>query len=184
MGSSYQTPSPSKGSPKRNSAKQDSFRKKLFRRNAERTTCDICAEYSPFLEATHIIDLAKRTQLEEAYMKSNKVLPVSANDASNGLLLCTVCHAGFDKRLLQISVKGKVIVNGILNDSPKYKNLQNADVPWVRLIGKHKDYPTKELLKLALSIKPSRGKRGREILEESEESEEEVLPKRARKKRS
>jgi hypothetical protein len=69
-----------------------------------------------------------------------------------------------------------------MNDKPKYRNLHNEDVPWARLIGKHKDYPTKELLKLALRIKPSKGKRVREIIEESEESEEEVLPKRKRKK--
>jgi len=158
MGSSYKTPSPSKGSPNRNSAKQDSFRKKLFRRDPHRATCEICDVYCSFLEAAHVIDLAKRTQLEEAYMK-NQELPISANDASNGLLLCTECHVAFDRTFLQISGEGKVIVRSRLKDNPKYKNLQNAYVPWARLIGTHKDYPTKELLKLALRIKPSKGKR-------------------------
>lgn len=154
------------------------------RRNLKRTTCDICAEYSPFLEATRVFDLAKRAQLEEAYEKSKKdnVYPCSVNDACNGLLLCPECHAGFDNRLLQIGVKGKVIVKGLMNDMPKYRSLRNKDVPWAHLLGKHMHYPTKELLKLAWRIKPSKGKRAREIMEQWEEIEEEVQPKRTRKK--
>lgn len=63
--SSYVTPSPSP----RNSAKQDSFRDKLIRRNKSRT-CDICAEDCPMLEATHIVDVAKREHLEEPTRKT------------------------------------------------------------------------------------------------------------------
>lgn len=178
--SSYMTPSQS---PKRNSAKQDSFRKKLIRRNKARTTCDICAEDCLMLEAAHVVDLAKRAHLEAAYEEMDTVLPASVNDASNGLLLCPTCHAYFDSKdsLLKISGTGKIILTGKLKKK-NYKNLLNTQVPWASCIGKHKDYPTKELLELALRVKPGAEKRLRELKEESEESEEEVRSKRVRRK--
>lgn len=177
----YKTPSPPKqGSAKRNSAKQDSFRKKLIRRNKFRTTCDICGEVCLKLEAAHVLDLAKRSHLEEAYLNDkDEVLPASVNDACNGLLLCPTCHAYFDSKdsLIQISGKGKIILKGELK-KVNYRSLHNADVPWASCIGVHKDFPTKELLELAQRLKPEAGKRLRELILESEEDEEVVRPSR------
>jgi hypothetical protein len=175
VGSSYKTPSPSKGSSKRNSAKQDSFRKKLIRRSKERTCCDICSDDVDFedLEAAHVIDLAKRVVLEEAFCRLDNVLPASVNDASNGLLLCASCHTYFDKGKIQINGAGKILLCDGLRKK-NYKNLHEAEVPWAELIGKHMHYPTKELLELALTTKPAPKKRLRELIEESEESEEDV----------
>jgi hypothetical protein len=50
------------------------------------------------VEAARIIDLALRQKLEEEYDKGGETLPVSVNDAGNGLLLCPTCHAYFDKK--------------------------------------------------------------------------------------
>lgn len=109
------------------------------------------------------------------------MLPVSVNDASNGLLLCPTCHAYFDSKhsLLQIGGTGKIIVASKLKN---YKNLLNALVPWASYIGKHKDYPTKELLEFAQRLKPAPKKRLRELIEESEERMEEVQCRRVRRK--
>lgn len=158
-----------KRTPTRNLAGHDSFRNKLIRRNKESTICDICAEDSLWLEATHIIDVAKRALLEEEY-KANEELPVSVNDASNGLLLCPTCHCCFDLKepVVQIGANGKIILSGVW-ETMNYRNLRNATVPWAHLIGRHKDYPTKELFKLALRTKPGAMKRIRELIEESEE---------------
>ena len=175
VGSSYKTPSPSKGSPKRNSAKQDSFRKKLIRRSKKRTTCDICSDDVGFdtLEAAHIIDLAKRAILEAAFDELDTVFPSSVNDTCNGLLLCPTCHSFFDDGKIQISGTGIILLCSELRKK-NYKNLHNTEVPWARLIGLNFNYPSKELLELALKTKPEPKKRLRELIEESEESEEDI----------
>jgi hypothetical protein len=162
-----------KGSAKRNSANQDSFRKKLIRRSKERTCCDICPEDVGIdgLEAAHIIDLEKRSVLEEAFSALDNVLPASVNDTSNSLLLCCNCHNFFDKGMIQINETGKILLCDELNKK-NYKNLRDAEVPWAELIGKHMNYPTMELLVLALTTKPAPKKRLRELIEEYEESEE------------
>lgn len=160
---------------RRNSAKPDSFRKKLIRRNKERTICDICSEDVGIaaLEAAHVVDVARRTVLEEAFSALDRVLPSSVNDTSNGLLLCPTCHCHFDRGTIQISGTGKIVLCGDLKKK-NYKGLHNTDVPWVGLLGKHMHYPTKELLELALNTKPAPKKRLRELIADSDESEEDA----------
>lgn len=77
------TPSPSKGPSKGILAQQDSFRKKLIRRSKERACCGICSDDVEFddNEAMHVINVAKRAVLEEAFCTLDSVLPVSVNDA-------------------------------------------------------------------------------------------------------
>lgn len=86
------TPSTSKGPSKRISAQQNSFRKILIRRSKDRACCGICSEDFEFddLEATHVIDVAKRVVREEAFCALDSVLPVSVIDVSNGLLFCVL----------------------------------------------------------------------------------------------
>jgi hypothetical protein len=75
--------------------------------------------------------------------------------------------------MIQINGTGKILLCDELRKK-NYKNLRDAEVPWADLIGKHVNYPTMELLTLALTTKPAPKKRLRKLIEESEESEGDV----------
>ncbi len=147
--------------------------------------CDICNKSFPgVLEAAHIIDLALRKKLEEQYDKGDKTLPVSVNDADNGLLLCPTCHAYFDRKNPEIRIKpdGTIVLYGDCKRN-KYENLNNKKVAWVAEIGTNKAYPSASLLRYAMTLKPTAGKRKRELIDESEEEAEVKLNKRSRTKK-
>ena len=159
---------------KRSTAKQESFKKKILRLRGNSTACCICNDRFPgSLEAAHIIDLAFRNRLETEYVKDNS-LPLSVNDAMNGLLLCANCHLAYDKKspLITISVTGVITVHGDGLKTKSLKCLNKRKVSWAEHIGS-KDYPSVSLLRLRLKWKVSdAGKRKRDMDQESEESEE------------
>lgn len=169
---------------KRSSAKQDSFRKKLLRRNKS-DTCDICGEQAPALEASHIVALAHKELLETEYDKDPDNLPISVNDATNGVLLCPSCHDSYDrpigkkskKRFIHIKPDGTIVLNGKA-EKINYKKLNGKKVPW---IPGQSHYPTPELLQFALTLDPVKGKttmeKSEEQEDEDEDEDEEHIPK-------
>jgi len=186
------TPSPKKGP--RSTQKQDSFKKKLIRRRdlSESKECEICGGAVGDLEAAHIVDHQFAERLNDAYME-NKKLPISVNDASNGLMLCANCHSKYDKQLkggkgrsMQIKADGTILLYGEAKKD-NYNNLQGKKVPWHSQIDVNKDYPSSVLLKFAIELKTvSTKKRLFELQEDSEESDEETArrPVKQRKKPS
>jgi uncharacterized Fe-S center protein len=79
-------------------------------------------------------------ELEEEY-NSDRLLPISVNDAANGILLCPTCHTHFDKaatkstnnktksgRCITISPVGVITLLGEAA-RVKYKCLQDKNVP-------------------------------------------------------
>jgi hypothetical protein len=158
---------------KRSSAKQDSFKKKLVRRNKS-DRCDICTENAGgVLEGAHVIPHAHKERLENEYDEDRANLPISVNDAMNGLLLCPTCHAYYDLpvgnkskiRNIHILANGTIRLNGIAKQQ-HYKNLNGKKVPWK--LGES-DYPTAQLLEFALSLPTVKGKRTSEVLDEEGE---------------
>lgn len=132
------------------------------------------------LEAAHIIDHSLHDDLEEAY-KNDKSLPISVNNAENGMLLCPTCHGYFDKKQRNILIKsdGTIKLLGICKKNA-YKGLDGTKVHWSDQIDVNKDYPTSSLLKFYCKLKPAPGKRQRDLIEEwaSDESGEEYPKKK------
>ncbi len=180
----HQTPPKAVRSP----AKQDSFKKKLRRRRGENAAdkCEICGEnYPNNLEAAHIIDRALHETLEAAYAHNNG-LPISVNNAENGLLLCPTCHAYFDKkeRNIMITPNGTIQLSRDCKDI-NYKNLNGTKVFWSGLIGVNKDYPTPAVLRYfaELKTKPVENKRLRELEEEKDEENSPVGAKKRKQRK-
>ena len=159
-------------SPERSTAKQDSFKKKLKRLRHFFNICDICQEENSLVEAAHIVDHKHKEKLEAEYL-INPNLPLSVNDSENGLLLCPNCHGFFDMKEPEIRIKGNGeigLYGGCLEGN--YKSLKGKKVKWSKKIGQ-KNFPTKDLLNFALKLKPGSNKRIRELIEDSEEIEDE-----------
>jgi len=166
---------------KRSSAKQDSFKEKLKRRNAlydRQANCNVCNDQTPrVLEGAHVVAHAHKALLESQFAKDPDNLPISVNDASNGILLCPTCHSCYDlplgkkskKRFIHIDPNGTIILNGETKDI-NYKNLHGQRVPWVPGTA---NYPTLQLLKFALTLSSAKDRRIEELKEELEENEEE-----------
>jgi len=177
---------------KRSKTNQDSFKSQLVRRNGN-TLCNICGGNFPgALEAAHIYDHAYKLEFEQAYVK-NKNLPISVNHPDNGLLLCPTCHTYFDKRVrsegelegkkvgrkakdkgsrcIEIERDGTIRLYGHAKMC-NYMKLDGTKVPWYELINT-KDYPSGDLLQLALGRDITHNKRLRENSESEEEEEEE-----------
>lgn len=84
------------------------------------------------LEATHLVDLALREELEKAY-EQNDNLPISVNDAPNGLHLGPLCHTYFDKEpkpFIRIKPTGSMQLFGGALKSEQHKKLNNTFVDW------------------------------------------------------
>lgn len=139
------------------------------------STCEICGEGEmEELEAAHLYDISKKTELENAY-STDKSLPLSANDAMNGLLLCALCHKYFDgkSRKLKIQPDGTIKVVKSLSDAyEKYKRLNNTKVSWSNMIDDNFGFPTSQLIQFVLDNKPSEHKRLFDLQHESDESDE------------
>lgn len=183
-----------------NSAKQESLRKKLLRRNAavdRAGLCDICDNQCPaLLEAARVFDVANRKDFEEEFAKlpnATKRLPISVNDAGNGLLLCANCHAyfdmpvkrGFKRRNIEIINDGTIILRGHAKKDIRYSHLNGIKVPWHKHIGSDPTFPTAELLRLGLRYTVSARKRLAELFdpetaEDPSETETPVIKKARR----
>lgn len=125
-----------------------------------------------------------KKNLEQAYDNGNIDLPISANDASNGLLLCGTCHTYFDKKpnpMIRIKPDGTIVLSGLAK-TINYNKLDGTKVPWSCYIDSNKDFPNKSLLEFALKLKPADNKRLRELQEDSEESSDDI--KSQKKKRA
>jgi hypothetical protein len=107
-------------------------------------------------------------------------LPISANDAMNGLLLCPNCHASAGKKskktCIQIQSDGVIHLNGIKD----YKGLHLKKVSWNP---GYSNYPTAQLLEFALNLPPVNGVPLQELIEEEEDEEEEDAKYNQRKRR-
>ena len=94
------SPQPTKRNGKLSSAEQDSFKNVLRKRHklcgSNPHACEICADVVGDLESAHIIDHALYLRADGDFGKIAGV-PISLNDAVNGLLLCSNCHTKFDK---------------------------------------------------------------------------------------
>ena len=173
---------------KRSTSKQDSFRKKLLtvRKNIQK--CDICDEiHEGNLQGAHIVGITYAEMLRDAYYE-NENLPPSVNDAQNGLLLCPTCHGYFDKPQpeIRISHDGTLIMNEKCKKNPRYKDLDGTKVPWSDKIGRP-NFPSPDLLQLALPLMNAKSKRALEILEDDEDDENEeehLVQRRSSAKRS
>jgi hypothetical protein len=128
-----------------------------------------------------VVPLAQRDFLEMAFQTHSEHLPISANDAMNGLLLCPNCHAYYHlpagkkskKTWIQIHPDGVIHLNGIKD----YKGLHLKKVPW-RVGNSH--YPTAQLLEFALNLLKVRLQ---ELIEEQEDEEEDEKFKEISRKR-
>jgi len=162
---------------------EDSFKRKLTRRNkyyiGNADECDICGQCIGDLESARILDRALQKTVDADYEKIPGV-PLSINDAENGLLLCSCCHTKYDKivskkegRSIQITEDGTIILSGNAK-RVNYQNLNGKKVPWARFIGVNKHYPSRELLRYALQkrLNPLPGKRVREIFEDLVENDD------------
>lgn len=177
VGASLTTPSPSSRR-RRSTAVQDSFKRKLARARARWNRnvdlCDICDHWCNKCEAAHVIDVANKSQFEMEAV-TNRALPLSVNDSSNGLLLCPTCHAYFDAKPpgLRIDKQGKIIVSKqLLTANVTYKNVHKKVVWWIQHNALN-DFPSGALLDFAYQLKPASGKRLRELSDESDELDDE-----------
>jgi hypothetical protein len=100
------------------------------------------------LQAAHIFDIGSKQAFEDASEKL-KGIPLSMNDAANGLLLCPNCRVMLVKKLIKINKSGEIIVSPDTNDQNAIE-LQNKRVPWKSKIGKL-NYPTAALLDLVFN---------------------------------
>mmetsp|Transcript_10472 Transcript_10472/g.9397 ORF Transcript_10472/g.9397 Transcript_10472/m.9397 type:complete len:184 (-) Transcript_10472:331-882(-) len=136
--------------------------------------CDVCNEvYRNGLEAARIVDHNMKESLEKAFLENDN-LPASINHEQNGLMLCPTCHNYFDKKEpeIRITPDGTIMVYGNCLASPRYNALNGTKVYWTNKIG-NKNYPSSELLTFALKLKPGDKKRVRELIEFSEDSDDE-----------
>ena len=181
------TPSALKAKEKRSSAKQDSFKKKLFRVRRYSTECDICKRSALVaLEAAHIIDHSRARELEAAYSKvENSKLPVSVNDASNGLLLCSICHTYFDAAppCIRINGSGTILLYGDAKADKSYKLISNTKVAWSKHIGVNKDFPSSETLQLSIEWQKfnSKSKRFSDLQQDFDEEKEDEAPQKKKR---
>lgn len=170
LSSAFKTPSPTHKA----TLKQDSFKKKLRRRCLGTSTCEICGDECCTLMAARLVDHALKKQLEVANLTDSLHLPISVNEAANGLLLCPTCHSHFDFRppFIRVQMDGTITLTGAAKKQ-KYKSLYNTKVPWADRISQHKDYPSKELLQLSTKLIRQPRKRARESSSEKEDDEDE-----------
>ena len=155
---------------------QDSFKKMLMRRREARVDgghvddCEICGKRMVDLEGVHIVDRVHEKKADHDFGEIPGV-PISINEAENGLLLCSICHIEFDKtaskikeRSIQITEDATIQILGSKMSVFNNMGLEGKKVPWAKLIGV-KDYPSKELLKYAygLKIRPLTRKRVHKI---------------------
>lgn len=172
----FSTPSPTKAAKSRSTAKQDSFIKKLHTARNSSNSCDICNTFAPGgLEAAHIIDIGWADKLRAEYLQ-NRALPLSVNDAPNGLLLCASCHTYFDKKPPQITIEddGKLLMSGDACLNTSLSQFHNQKVSWWESINQDRNYPSSAVLKLRRQWKvPDNKKRKRDQQQQEEEEEEE-----------
>ena len=127
------------------------------------------------LEATHLYDQLYSNRWDDIYKKDRANIPISVNDAKNGLLLCPTCHALFDspKNFLKIDKTGKIVVSKDAGESIYLLN--GTFVSWKDNIGTN-DYPSSTFLEIVYKLETkSRDKRIREIIEESEEDADDEI---------
>ena len=113
--------------------------------------------------------------MDVLYKSDRANIPISVNDAKNGLLLCPTCHALFDspRNLLKIDKAGKIVVSEDAGES--IYSLNGKFVSWKDNIGTN-DYPSSTFLAIVYELKTKSGdKRIREIMEESEEDADEEI---------
>ncbi len=170
---------------KRSSSNYDSFKKKLYTARDDSNYCDFCKCFSPILEATHIIDIDLHNELRTEF-KKDRTLPISVNDANNGLLLCSTCHAYYDHKNSFITMKedGKILVDKVLHINQIHRIMNNSYVSWSDQIGFDSSFPTPSLLRLRNKWKiSSRKKLLNDLLheyDERSESEEEHIVKKVK----
>jgi hypothetical protein len=120
-----------------------------------------------------IVPLVHKIKLEEAFRKDRANLSPSANDARNGLLLCSSCNTHFThpsdsdpmKAFIQIAPDGSIIPNGKAKEI-NYKNLNGKKVPWSFGESYH---PSPATLKLGLTLQPFEDTRLKELQDAYEE---------------
>ena len=119
--------------------------------------CEICDVPSAKFEATHLFDLAREQDYLAFYEDDPEHIPISINNAENGLLLCRNCHGYFDNKpqcLMHIKINGTIELTGKAKE-------QKHGPGGACLHGKiiKKDWPTSALLYVVYHIKAKSRKR-------------------------
>lgn len=151
---------------KRDTGKQQSLTKKLIKRcdgKDDARRCEICDVPSAVLETAHLFDLSREKEFIAVYEADREHIPISINNAENGLLICRNCHGYFDKkprRLLHIKSNGTIELTGLAKDQNygPADGLHGKKVPWANKINT-KDWPTSALLNVVYHLPPNSRKR-------------------------
>jgi len=127
--------------------------------------CEICDVPSAKFEAIHLFDLAREQEYWAFYEDDPEHIPISINNAENGLLLCRNCHGYFDnnkpQRLMHIKSNGTIELTVKAKEQkygPGGACLHGKKVPWADKINK-KDWPTSALLHVVYHLKAKSRKR-------------------------
>lgn len=104
--------------------------------------CEICDVPSAKFETAHLFDLAREQEYLACYEDNPEHIPISINNAENGLLLCRNYHGYFDnkpQRLMHIKSNGTIELTGKAKEQ-KYGHggacLHGKKVPWADKINK------------------------------------------------
>jgi hypothetical protein len=148
---------------KRDTGKQQSLTKKLIKRcnsKEDARRCEICDVPSAVFETAHLFDLAREKEYLTFFEADRDHMPISINNAENGVLICPNCHSYFDKkprRLLHIKSNGTIELTGLAKEQ-NYAGLHGKKVPWADKINK-KDWPSSALLEVVYHLPPKSRKR-------------------------